>query len=213
MKRNASLVLTTTAIFTALVITFLACNKQTEVSPNASNGGSSGQTKTTYTGEIPDYVITFNNGVKAKYWIIQQNGTWDVSWELKTYNSNNALIDEYVVASSYVAGTNDVTMEFKMAGVPIAINTFKPNSYPGDCSKLGSRKQGESYDDCFGRNWSNFCCDFTGCAAQTLSPVTVAAAIGISCAFKERPAYPATTIESMYITDITVNGSSVYARP
>ncbi|GIL23565.1 MAG: hypothetical protein BroJett042_20780 [Bacteroidota bacterium] len=53
--------------------------------------------------------------------------------------------------------------------------------YPGDCNQLGGPRPGESYGDCFLRNWDNFCCDFSGCASQMISGPSVAIAIGISC--------------------------------
>ena len=51
-----------------------------------------------------------------------------------------------------------------------------------DCDELGKRRSGESFDDCFKRNWSNFCCDFIGCLAQIANPLAIAAAITIVCA-------------------------------
>jgi hypothetical protein len=57
-----------------------------------------------------------------------------------------------------------------------------PNGgYPGDCDKLGARKDGESYKDCVERNFTNFCCDFLGCVALTVQPVAVIGAIGMAC--------------------------------
>ncbi len=43
-----------------------------------------------------------------------------------------------------------------------------------DCDELGGRRNGESFGDCFKRNWHNFCCDFIGCAAQISNPQLVA---------------------------------------
>lgn len=53
--------------------------------------------------------------------------------------------------------------------------------YPGNCDLLGGIGEGESYSDCFARNWSNFCCDAVGCLSQASSPAFVALGIAIGC--------------------------------
>lgn len=53
--------------------------------------------------------------------------------------------------------------------------------YPGNCNALGPPRPGEGYGDCFLRNWTNFCCDFTGCTAQSISGSAIAIAVGIDC--------------------------------
>lgn len=53
-----------------------------------------------------------------------------------------------------------------------------------DENQLGPRRNGESFNDCFERNWENFGTDFVSIMAQTLQPVAIAAAIAITCAPK-----------------------------
>ncbi len=60
-------------------------------------------------------------------------------------------------------------------------NLKKYSKSYGDCDELGERRSGESFDDCFKRNWSDFCCDFIGCMAQITNPTAVAAAITLVC--------------------------------
>jgi hypothetical protein len=49
------------------------------------------------------------------------------------------------------------------------------------CAMLGPRRLGESFSDCFARNWNHFCCDFSGCLAQIFQAQLVAAAIALTC--------------------------------
>lgn len=51
---------------------------------------------------------------------------------------------------------------------------------------LGPRRKGESFNDCFSRNWSNFATDIPSALAQASMPVVIAAAISIECAPKEK---------------------------
>ncbi len=57
-----------------------------------------------------------------------------------------------------------------------------PFSYPGDCNELGPRRAGEGFKDCVGRNFTNFCCDLTGCLVVGTNPQAVAIASALVCA-------------------------------
>ncbi|GEM_PF-2153403 len=48
--------------------------------------------------------------------------------------------------------------------------------------ELGARKKGETFNNCFARNWTSFCDGLVGCVAQATNPIPVAAAIAIVCA-------------------------------
>ena len=50
-----------------------------------------------------------------------------------------------------------------------------------NCDELGARRPNESFNDCFERNWNNFCCDFIGCMVQITRAPLVAAAITLVC--------------------------------
>jgi hypothetical protein len=63
----------------------------------------------------------------------------------------------------------------------VGFDTYSLVLQKADCNELGGRRNGESYGGCFSRNWSNFCCDFTGCLAQITSSYLVAIAIGATC--------------------------------
>ena len=63
----------------------------------------------------------------------------------------------------------------------IAFDSFMSNHLRASCDDLGSRRAGETFGDCFQRNWNNFCCDFIGCAAQIAAPHLIAIAIAIDC--------------------------------
>jgi len=43
------------------------------------------------------------------------------------------------------------------------------------------RKDGETFTDCFVREWQSFCDDTSSCIAQAMYPGLIAVAIGISC--------------------------------
>jgi hypothetical protein len=59
--------------------------------------------------------------------------------------------------------------------------SISQNAVTDPCAELGSRRAGETYGDCFSRNWKNFCCDFWGCLTQISNPHLVAVAIAIVC--------------------------------
>lgn len=61
-------------------------------------------------------------------------------------------------------------------------NEYLSDLRNSDCDELGPREGGESFGDCFRRNWSNFCCDFVGCVAQITNPYAVSGGIAIACA-------------------------------
>ena len=62
-----------------------------------------------------------------------------------------------------------------------AFDGFMSNHLKASCNDLGGMRKGETFNDCFQRNWNNFCCDLIGCAAQIAAPWAVAAAIAITC--------------------------------
>ncbi len=47
--------------------------------------------------------------------------------------------------------------------------------------ELGPRKENETFNQCFARNWTSFCDGFVGCVAEATNPIVVAAAIAIEC--------------------------------
>ena len=51
----------------------------------------------------------------------------------------------------------------------------------GNCDKLGPRLKEETFDDCFWRNFDNFCCDLTGCMAIITNTELVVVAIALTC--------------------------------
>ncbi len=132
------------------------------------------------------YKIDFN-GVSAAYifknsetdiFVIQMEGENIVKrftcWSKITENEIQLLIkeNEDVTTFSFDKLSRQLVSNNPVI-VPLAINA--------DCDELGSRRPGESYGDCFSRNWSNFCCDFTGCLAQITNPHLVATAIAVTC--------------------------------
>lgn len=154
-----------------------ACNKGNE--PESSTRIAKLRTS----DSLPDFIATYVNGGKANFYFSgeDENGG---SYEIDMVSNLDSVTTTAMLNYSTLE-SGDMKLEFTVNNVVVNETSFKPNSWPGDCSLLGSRKPKESYDDCFGRNWSNFCCDMSGCAAQTWNPAIVAAAIAISCAFNE----------------------------
>jgi hypothetical protein len=87
-------------------------------------------------------------------------------------------VNEKENLNSYIFDKN--TKSIIMDSYQIHQNSEGPEA-KDPCDELGSRRPGESYGDCFSRNWRNFCCDFTGCLAQIFNPQLVAVTISLVC--------------------------------
>ncbi|MDF1697183.1 MAG: hypothetical protein P1U56_15175 [Saprospiraceae bacterium] len=57
-----------------------------------------------------------------------------------------------------------------------------PNATAQAANPCNQHPAGESFDNCFKREWSDFCEDFISCIAQITNPIPVAVAVGIHCA-------------------------------
>lgn len=90
---------------------------------------------------------------------------------LVTKKSANAITE--------FAFDNDTKLLVKANDVNGVMNIKKVVS--ANCDALGARRKGETFGDCFERNWNNFCCDFTGCMAQIFFAREVAVAIALVC--------------------------------
>ena len=114
---------------------------------------------------------------------------------LKLYSPSGNTLEEMqsIITPVEASNKHKVILSFVKAKSIIFIATVDLEdgddlaglAYPGDCDLLGPRQDGESYSECYDRNFSNFCCDFTGCAALAVSPVSVLAGIALGCAFSE----------------------------
>ncbi|MNS52223.1 hypothetical protein D3C72_849330 [compost metagenome] len=90
----------------------------------------------------------------------------------------------------YVKGNfnNDVN------GNPISVNTETHNIDGASGTDivtlgekdLGPRRNGETFNDCFSRNWTNFATDIPSALSQATMPHLIAAAIAIDCAPKAK---------------------------
>lgn len=131
----------------------------------------------------------------------QVSFNWDAapkSCTFYTYNDGSTLQMTHVsgynysmvltkqgISTNLSASFQNSTLEIKnAAGITtnsILLSGFQAGAPYDPCEMLGKKRSGENFDDCFKRNWNNFCCDFWGCAAQISNPYGVAIAIGILC--------------------------------
>jgi hypothetical protein len=189
----------------------VACNKGINSHPSQSSTSEPFVSDTRAREADADFNVTFNNGVTVEYFLIDGEGD-NSTHEADVRNEDGELLATFTKTIS-LGEDGNYSLNYYLGEELVSSTSFKPNSYPGDCSKLGSRQKGESYDDCFGRNWSNFCCDFSGCMAQSMTPPIVAAAIGISCAFNAIATLPEDDIAAMTITQIANQGGIIYEMP
>lgn len=108
----------------------------------------------------PDEYLIVNKISKSEYNVVKMN----VSGQDVTYIQNNNVI-----------ATLDLNTKKLSTGAKTNVE------YPGNCSELGPKRTNEDFGECFARNFDNFCCDFTGCAAIIAMPTAVGTAIAISC--------------------------------
>ncbi len=118
------------------------------------------------------------------------------------YNSLGDLISQKIINVNAANAISIYSLNGILEQHHEAVNVEQVNGYPGDCSKLGGLKKGETWDDCWNRNMTNFCCDLIGCLTMATSPVLVSIAAGISCL----------TLDAPLIVLINVAGTVVYER-
>ena len=81
------------------------------------------------------------------------------SYYLRFYDKDDNFVKEYLIVDGYISNTR--------------------NLMAADCDELGAAQEGESFGDCFSRNWNNFGCDTFGLIAQITNPYMVAGACAI----------------------------------
>jgi len=55
------------------------------------------------------------------------------------------------------------------------------NNPSGEFLPCGEHPGSESFDDCFARQWNDFCWDMVGCVTLATHPIAVATLIAIHC--------------------------------
>lgn len=115
--------------------------------------------------------------------------------ESGTYNKFLSVKQELVTGNlQYVKGT----FNYDGNGNPVSVNTETHNVDGASVTDivtlaekdLGPRRKGESYNDCFSRNWTNFATDIPSALSQATMPYLIAAAIAIDCAPKAKAIAP-----------------------
>ncbi len=201
-------------ITVSLMIILFACKKE---SPSTNQTPTSKvKPKFRLLNDTDNYDVYFGDSVVARYTytgVIGGANRYNVVWEDKFGNnyvpfmrcelSMPVVSGDTMVRARYLSSTNGTTYSQYSDGM-----VEKEATSGGDCDELGGRRTSESFDDCFVRNWSNFCCDFESCVAQAAFPLIIAAACSLSCA----DAMPVQNgnIETVYnVSQSTV----VYVRP
>lgn len=173
-------------VLAIIAIPQYSCNKSSEELANNNSSKEVIIRKTAGYNENPTYTVTWSDNSSAVFY---ESLTIADEFEIKLYDASSNYLQTvkgaYEGANNYVRIRNFVTNTVLYEHPYTNPNTNHVNGYPGNCALLGARKSGESYSDCYERNWDNFCCDFTGCITQSTQPQWVAVAIAISCAFKD----------------------------
>lgn|SRR5690606_3160035 len=120
-------------------------------------------------GQIGSVGYVFKNN-SNQYLAIRENTDQTVEVVIGTLNYVNGIV-ESVSSQTY----------------KIDLGTKTVNTTLGE-KDLGPRRSGESYGDCFERNWDNFGTDIVSKLVQATNPWWVAAAISITCAHYEKAA-------------------------
>lgn len=167
-----------------IALSFYSCSK---VSENTVNPDKNILRKTGSYSAVSSYTVTWDDNSIAKFYA---HSTISDNYQIEIYDDLGTLEQTIIGAIEDDAGTEYSRLK-NTSGVVLYEHTYNDpntnhvNGYPGDCNKLGSRKQNESYEDCYERNYDNFCCDFIGCLAQDTQPILVSLAIAITCSFKD----------------------------
>lgn len=176
-----------------------SCSKKPDdtSSPSAqANALHSIQKKTGSYEASPSLRVKWSDGYYSLWYA---HTAIDNHYEIKLYTPlhlhENTLIGTYNTSANAIELLSSTGILYYQHGYQNP-NTNQSNGYPGDCSLLGPKKVGESFSDCFERNFDNFCCDLTGCLAITLVPKEVLIAIAISCGFKAHPIYEIYDLEN-----------------
>lgn len=153
---------------TVTTVSFVACRKHDLATESGPGDRSAVSTEGTPSYELA-FTITYSNETVLT---LSQS-----SLNANIYKANYDGIDydvTYDPASGHITAYNGEELIFEHTGI-------MDGGWPGDCSKTGGRKENETYADCYERNFDNFCCDFTSCAAFAMFPVPVLTAIGVAC--------------------------------
>ncbi len=161
-----------------------SCTKGGEESPSIEKNYSTNRKTGSYSSS-PTFTVKWDDNSTAVFYESTSNSDeYQINLYDNSGNLDNTIIGSYTSVDEYVR-LHNLTGTLLYEHPYTNPNTNHVNGYPGDCAKLGARRSGESYSDCFERNWDNFCCDFVGCIAQDTQPHWIAVAIAISCGFKD----------------------------
>lgn len=126
------------------------------------------------------YTIEYSDGsTKAE---MHESENPNYQWYIEKKDGNGVVLEAYyasIVSEILTLYQNDVAV-YSHSIDPME-NPPVQAPWPGNCNELGGKRQGETFEDCFARNFTNFCCDFTGCTALTLYPIPVMAGIALGC--------------------------------
>ena len=146
--------------------------------------------------EVSTILKDLSNPKRAASRIDYADGAIVYSFAMPDKNMSVIKISQGELSRNFVCGTKKIQEEdyifvdekgseslYAVASIRMVANHDYSGAglWPGDCDELGGRRPGESYIDCFERNWTNFCCDIVGCLARGLRPDLVTYAIAITC--------------------------------
>ena len=146
--------------------------------------------------EVSTILKDLSNPKRAALRIDYADGAIAYSFAMPDKNMSVIKISQGEPSRNFICGTKKIQEEdyifvdekgveslYAVASIRMVANhdDSGPSNWPGNCDQLGGRRPGESYSDCFWRNWDNFCCDLVGCLALGSSPQLVGIAIVFEC--------------------------------
>jgi|AntRauTorckE5430_2_1112549.scaffolds.fasta_scaffold10270_1 hypothetical protein len=157
-------------ILMAVVLGLTACNDK-EVSIQDTRTNNSSEILSVI--QSPDLIMEYPNGY-----------TIEITTSLN--DSNECFVNQFddlgVLTQEMIAISSNGEMSLYLVEDMTLINTFDLIEIGvGSGGDISIQNAGESFSDCFKRNWNDFCSDLISCAAQISSPHAVAIACAIAC--------------------------------